>query len=169
MSVALVTTAGSASANSYVTVVQATAYLAGRLDVAEWTAAGVTSPETQSVALVMAATRMNQAAWAGRIADSAQALAWPRQGAYDRDGYAYASDAVPQSVKNAQVELALALLKTTDLLDDTGLASFERLKVGPIDMTLRERSTGGLPDNVRREISHLLVSASSYGFHMQRG
>ena len=167
MSVTIV--AGAATANSYVTVVEATAFFDGRLDSAEWTTAGTTSPETQTTALAMAARRLNQELWAGTIADEDQSLEWPRTGAYDRNGYAYASDAIPQPVKNAQMELALVLLKGTDSLDDTGLEGFERLKVGPLEMVMRQRTAGQLQANVRREIAFLLTTPSAYGFHVERG
>lgn len=173
MSVAIVTTVGGSTANSYVTVAEATAYFAGRLDAGDWTDAGTTSPETQSNALVMAARRLDQERFKGVRVDASQALQWPRYGVEKPDlAYSvlagplleealwYTTTEIPQRIKDAQMELALALLKSTDLLDDTGLDAFKNIKVGPIDITPRAgQEAGELPDVVMRGLMPLLDSA----------
>lgn len=169
MAVTIVTTVGASTANSYLSVADATTYFNKRLGSSEWTTAGTTSPETQTTALAMAALWMEQETWAGRIADSDQALAWPRIGTVDKDGYSIDATTIPQVIKDAQCECALALLKDNDLLDDTGLEGFKSLEVGSLALETRVRSAGSIPAYVRKRLSHLLANASPYQFKMVRG
>ena len=154
-------TVGGASANSYVTDAEATAYFIGRLNAEAWDVA--LDPEA---ALLSAARRLDQESYRGTSAEAAQALAWPRSGVTDEDGRTVASDAIPDRVKRAQMELALAMLGD-DLLADTGLEGFESVKVGPLDVTPRHRTAGALPANVRRELAPFLAG-STIEFRMER-
>ena len=45
--------------------------------------------------------------WRGERANETQALAWPRSGVYDDDGYAIDSDSIPQKLKDAEAVAAL--------------------------------------------------------------
>jgi hypothetical protein len=117
MAVTIVATVGSASANSYVTQAEATAYLEGRLNSAAWTDA---STGDKDIALVEAFRELNTRAYQGRRVSSTQAGQWPRQWVVDPDSPTldYVSPtAIPQRVKDAQCELALEFLKagTTDV------------------------------------------------------
>ena len=137
--------------NTYGTEAEANAYFLQRVNAEDWDTA--IDPEA---ALVSAARRLDQESFQGVRTDSTQAMAWPRTGATDEDGYAIASDAYPAALKRAQFELALALL-SDDMLAETGLEGFESVKVGPLDVTPRHgHKAGRLPANVRREIAHLL-------------
>src|SRR5690242_12165350 len=125
MAASLTTTVGGASSNSYVTAVEAQAYLDARPNVAAWDDANA---DTRIRALITAARRLNDETFAGDpvFTDPRQALAWPRYGAVDRDGITLDSDEIPQIVKDAQVELALSYLNagTDDFLADSGLEAF---------------------------------------------
>lgn len=168
MAVTIVATVGASDANSYVDVDTASDYFDGRLNAAEWTTAGNTSPETQSTALAMAARRLDQELFVGRKYDDDQALEWPRTGARDPNGRLFGTDEIPPRVKRAQMELALALLRDTDLLEDTGLEAFRNLKVGPLALETKPSSAGSLPANVMREIAPYLIAGGA-AVRMERG
>lgn len=165
----LTTTVGAADTNSYVTVSYATSYFDERLNTSDWDNADQADQER---ALIMAARRLDQEPWEGAKTDpdpSDQALAWPRNNATDRDGHLFENDVIPEKVKEAQCELALAMLGE-DLLDDTGLEGFEEVEVGPVSVTPRHsRQAGELPENVRREIAALTLGGGRNHVYMQRG
>lgn len=163
---AIDSTVGGAAANSYVTVQEADAYFATRTHADAWT--GATS-DLKERALITAVYRLDQESWAGRRASQNQALAWPRYGAEDADGYAVPSDSIPTDIKRAQMEMALVQLGRSDPLAATGLEGFERLKVGPIDIeTRRGSSTDDLPPHVNRFAAPYLASGGLQ-FRIERG
>lgn len=118
MAVVIDATAGSASANSFITLAAATTYLEGRLNSSAWTSA--TTDETNR-ALVEATRELTLLPWQSTRTDDTQALAWPRFGVVDPDasssGFYFDSTEIPQRVKDATCELALEFIKagTTDL------------------------------------------------------
>jgi hypothetical protein len=94
-------------------------------------------------------------------------LAFPRTDVVV-DGVELADDAMPLLLEIATAKLANRML-AEDLLDETGLEGFERVKVGPIDVTVNESRTGGtLPADVRKDIWPLL-RGSPYQFPIVRG
>jgi hypothetical protein len=103
---------GSASANSFVSLADAAAYLNGRLNAGAWDAA---DDDTRARALIEATRELNLLAYRGTRATSTQALAWPRAWAPDPDapagalGY-YAADVLPRRLQDATIELALQLV-----------------------------------------------------------
>lgn len=108
-------TAGSASANSFVTLAEAASYLEARLNTSTWDDADT---DTQNRALVEATREVSNKEFIGRQATSTQALAWPRWYATDpATGWYYDSSVVPDRVKNATIELAFQFVNagTTDL------------------------------------------------------
>lgn len=111
--------AGSPTANSYVTLANATGYLAGRLYTEPWFALP-TSPTLEDVtwrnsSALIWATRLldEQVAWFGMPTTITQALGWPRSGVVDRQGRTVASDTVPVTIQMATTFYALALLRDT--------------------------------------------------------
>lgn len=130
----IVTTASHASANSYISVTDASTYFDDKLNVTVWKEA---SEDDKTRALLMAAARLNDLHWLGTRTTSTQALAWPRYGVIKRDGVGFGSSdsfasasyrsgygiygaawgeffsstTVPDIVKDAQCELALAYLQ----------------------------------------------------------
>lgn len=137
---ALVVTGGSATANSYVTVAEADAYIAllPYADVADW--AGLeTAPKEYR--LKLAALVMNSLAYRGAKACMNQRLAFPRwwrtEDDYpdDEDTYEDMSDitdagltapTVSQEVKDAQCEVAFQVIHTVVLKADV-MAAPEKL------------------------------------------
>lgn len=165
----IVETPGSATANSYLTVVEAQAYFDSRAAVPGWEDA-----DSQEALLIMATrlidhvlsgvrmympARGNMAAyfrvgpaWTGAATDGVQALAWPRTGMYNRNGYAIASTVIPQDLKNAVAELAGAL-GTKDLLLDNDIAvqGITGVKAGSVSVSFSDATmltSKALPDSV---------------------
>lgn len=125
MAVVIVATAGSASANSFVTSAEATTYHEGRLNSSAWSSAVA---DDQNRALVEATRELNLLSYSARKASDTQSLQWPRFFAKDPDAayfqiWYFASTVIPQRMKDATCELALEFLKagTTDVaaLDPT--------------------------------------------------
>lgn len=120
--------------NSYVTVVEASAYFADRLDVAAWTSA---SDEDKARALVTATSLLDSIVWTGIAVSEAQPLAFPREGSFfdPRLGFEVAFDTAgtPPRIVTATFELAYHLLNNDGLLDETG--SVDSLSIGAISLT----------------------------------
>lgn len=102
--------------NSYVTIAEADTYLADSARAGAWAFLG-TAQKTS--ALITAARMMETVTWQGTKTNSSQALAWPRAGVIDRYGNAVDSVAVPNDIKNGQIELAF------DLSQDPTIATKE--------------------------------------------
>lgn len=144
MAVAIVATVGSSSANSYVTLAEATTALEGRLNSSAWTAA---TDDTKNRALVEAQLELQVQAWQGTRTDAVQSLAWPRQYAPDPDAPADADidetglavfddDEIPTRVKQAQIELAFQFVNagTTDLAMPSGVEGVVRRRVDVLEV-----------------------------------
>ena len=143
MAVSITATVGSATANSYVTLVEADAALEARLNVSAWDDA---TDDVKNRALVEAQAELQTLDWVGTRTDAVQALAWPREYAINPDAPSdadldllpeptYLDDEIPVRVKNAQIELAFQFIKagTTDLampLSNEGVIS---KTIGPLN------------------------------------
>jgi hypothetical protein len=138
--ISITATVGSASANSFVTLAEADAYMDGRLNGSAWESA---TEDNQNRALVEATRELSARTWKGRRVDDTQALAWPRQWAGDPDsplqGY-FDTDVVPQRVKDACCELAFQFIKagTTDVAAQDSTIGVTREKVGEIETEYAE-------------------------------
>lgn len=148
MAVDIVATVGANNANSFVTTDEMTAYCEGRLNASLWTEA-----DAQVAALVEATRDLSVLRWNGARVNSVQALSWPRIDCPNPDledtrdvgqivdvlarrfPLVYASDIIPQRVKDATCELALQYLKagTTDLAVTDVNTGVIRKKVGPLE------------------------------------
>lgn len=163
------TTIGGAAANSYVTLQDAENYLDAKLNSAAWTNAGA---DDKTRALLMAANRLQVENWLGNRVASAQRLAWPRIGVQKVDpvgagigygyhvgfgygiGEVYNSDEIPQPIKDAQCELALAYLEGFDDRQEDAIDSFS---TDGVSVKFRsQRPSGGLPAIVQQLIGGLL-------------
>ena len=117
MPVAIDATVGGASANSFATLAEFTAYMDGRLNAGTFTAA---SDDDKNRALVEATRELTILSWEGLVVTTTQALTWPRQSAVNPDSPTldyFAIDVIPQRVKDACLEMAFQFLKagTTDV------------------------------------------------------
>lgn len=131
MAVTIVATVGSASANSFVTLAEADTYIEGRLNASTWTSA---TTDNKNRSLVEATRDLSALSYKGDRVNATQALSWPRENAPDPDHPGidsvggstlgdFASNIIPQRVKDATCELAFQFIKagTTDVaaLDPT--------------------------------------------------
>lgn len=120
MPLTIVATPGASNANSFVTIAEADAYADGRLNASAWDSA---TADYRARALAEATRDISALRWQGSTATSTQALAWPRAWVQDPDApydeesitlddiVYYASDIIPQRVKDATCELAVQYLK----------------------------------------------------------
>lgn len=165
MAVTITATAKGASSNSYATLAEAETYFEGRSGASSWTG----TDDTKNRALVTATNRLEQQEYYGSPTDSGQRLKWPRVGTYDSDGRYWDQDTVPRVVKEAQYEMALALLAGDLELKDSGLEGFDAVRVGPMSVDINHgREAGSLPRQVRRLLRGLMVSAGSLNVRVGR-
>ena len=100
-------------ANSYTTVSGVGVY-AEDYGLDAWSAAEVT--DTMREQAVFKSMRYLEAlAWVGTKYSSTQDLEWPRSDVYDRNGYLLDDDIIPQAVINAQCEIAVLCLPSSDI------------------------------------------------------
>ncbi len=155
MSVTIVATPGSATANSYCTEVEATAYFASRLPLKPpWEDA-----DDPTAALAMATRVLDAMAlphrtlrydgdfkyyytsrqWTGSSATATQRLAWPRTGMFDANGNAIASTVIPQALKDAESELAGQLIMADTTLDSaTIVGGITSVRAGSVAVTFKD-------------------------------
>ena len=99
-------TAGSSSANSYITTADGDVYAEDHLGTLNWTTA---SADDQARALLAATARLDELQWVGSRATTPQALAWPRLDASCCEK-SYDSETIPPEVEAACFDLAELLL-----------------------------------------------------------
>lgn len=141
--------------NAYVTVAEAAAYMADKLDTAAWVDA---TPEAQAQAIVTATRILDDLSWTGLTISEAQPLAFPRQGEYfdPRLGKSISlPTTVPNRITQACIELAYHLLNNDGLLDDTG--SVKNIGLDVINLT-NVLNANVLPASVKRMIKPLQVN-----------
>jgi hypothetical protein len=142
--------------NSYVTISEADAFFADRLDVAAWS----TASETQKAqALITATSILDDLTWIGTVVSESQPLAFPRVGTYmdPKVGYevSLSETQVPARIINATFELAYHLLNNDGLLDETG--EVDSITIGSISLT-KVRNAGKIPYAVSKSINPLRAS-----------
>lgn len=160
---ALDTTIGGAAANTYVTLAEADTYLDSRLNSVAW----VANADDKTRALLEATRRMNELNWMGNRVTVTQRLAWPRWGVNKVDSAAFAggyhsfygnpylTTEIPQPVKDAQCEWALALLEGFTGNPDAAMESFT---ADGLSVKFRDQPTpGSLPDRVSQLLGGLIT------------
>ena len=138
----LITTAGSATADSYASLATALTYHAA-MGNAAWAASTDTlrEPALRRATLWTDATYRNR--WTGyRVNRRAQALDWPRFGVADWEGNAVDSATIPLEVVNATCEAALRELVTPGSLAPDYVASGQvaSAAAGPVSVTFKTAS-----------------------------
>jgi len=131
---ALDTTVGGASANSYASVAEADAYNAARLHVSSWDDA---TTATKEAALKWAALLLdsNPRAWTGSPVGAVQALGWPRSGMFNRNGFVILTTIIPVELKQAQSEFARQLIETDRTADNAIInQGINRIKAGSVEI-----------------------------------
>lgn len=135
MAVTIVATAGSATANSFVTLAEAETYMDGRLNSTAWSG---DTDANKNIALVEATRELDVMDYTGYRVTDTQALSWPRQWATDPDdpvtGY-FDTDEIPTRLKNATCELAFQFLAagTTDVAALDSATNVKRSKVDVLE------------------------------------
>lgn len=112
MTVTLVATAGSGSANSYLSVAAADTIAATMLGTLAWASA---TTDNKSRALITATRGLDLLVYVGTRASDVQALAWPRSDV-QKDGVLLDSTTIPEALQYATFDLAEALLAKPTLL-----------------------------------------------------
>ncbi|WP_045222145.1 DnaT-like ssDNA-binding protein [Desulfonatronum thioautotrophicum] len=143
----------------YVTNVEADNYFDERIHAQAWTDAGAGD---QDKALSTAHVLLDsQVQWNGAPTTPGQENAWPRSGIAGID-----PATVPNSVKLAQLELALYLLKK-DPFSPSDTDGFKSIQVDKIKLEVEAATAPGIiPDVVRSiigNLGHLKGHAASYG------
>jgi hypothetical protein len=167
MAVSITATAGSASANSFVTLVEANAYAEARLNASLWDAA---TDDSKNRSLVEATREISNLSFIGVRTDDTQVLSWPRELAVDPDdpnADYFDSTELPTRVKNATCELAFQFIKagTTDVAAMDATEGVIRKKVDVLETEYAEpwaRSRG--LDRYPRVVAFLRPLLVSAGF-----
>lgn len=145
---------GSATAEAYISVTDADAYHSARGHTA-W--AALETPVKEQALRIGAAYLDGQYTFKGRRTDEEQAMAWPREGVQDNDGYSVDDDVIPVKVKYANAEAALLHSDGTELtpnLERGGNVYKTREKVGPLEeettytLTASSRTTFTILDSL---------------------
>lgn len=125
----MITTTGT-SANSYVDLTEAAAYMLTRVGASKW----VDLDETEQEAYLLTALRqLELTIFSGIKQNPAQNLSWPRTGLFDYNSHLITS--IPDKLKQAQLELVFWQLTESDrMLTDTDLTQLEGLSAGPLDI-----------------------------------
>ena len=139
---------GLAAAEGYISVANADTYFSDR-GVSTWTGTDAAKEEA-----IRQATEYLDATykWIGSIKLDAQALGWPRDSAWDKEGRTLA-DLVPTGVSRACAEMALRALSADLLADTTNADHVTKEKVDVIEIEY----SGSAPKNIEYNyISRLL-------------
>lgn len=164
MPVTLVSTAGSASANSYASLTEANIYVESYVlssDLRDlWDAADY---DDQQRSLIIATRNLDDMfCWSGRKTYSTSALDWPRQSVYDELGNQYAIDQVPQVIKNATIEYALWLLDNSSEIPKTESYQYDSIAIGPVKINYNEKAGGTKEKYIPDMILSLLKDFGEY-------
>lgn len=154
----IITTAGSAAANSYCSRSVADQFHLERVPVeTTWKDASDTQKDT---ALIWATRLLDLLyEWEGYVITGTQALLWPRSGLVYRSGYVVPSTIIPFELQRATAEFARQLL-VSDRTADNDLATqgIKSLTAGPIsiefDGSAAAASVTATPDIVRAMIPY---------------
>jgi hypothetical protein len=137
----LVTTVGSASANSYNSLTQLDAYAETTEWASDWDA---TDDDAKEILAMRAARALDTLPFLGTPVDIVQALQFPRYGVVDPTGARYATDVYPAAIVRAHAHLTVYLSSLEEgaepfNVDET--SKFSSMTVGPVSMDFRP-STG---------------------------
>ena len=176
MAVTIDATIGSASANSYMTLAEADAYVEAMVlstDANAWSSGNI---DSRNRALTAATQRLDRERFLGARATDTQALQWPRTGVRKPDTYVntyatgfpfrisddYFTDTeIPDQIQRAQLELAVYLKNNVDGIGLSGLEDFKSVSVGSLSVTPDKFGAVGadrIPPMVERYLTGLRIS-----------
>jgi len=167
-------TAGSSTANSYISVAEADDYFAAHLESSFWSI----SAAKKQAALVQATNRIDREKFGGQLTNRiVQKLQFPRSYVLTRDtrtspvatfetlGYYYRDpNTIPNEIKQATCEMALYLLKRVGgefTVDDNDLETLSNYKVGPLDLAIKD---GIKADRLPTTVQDLLRALGENGW-----
>ena len=171
MAITIVATVGSASANSYVTLTEAQAFIDVLTESDDVTAWASSTDDQKNRALFSSTQRIDREKFLGaRVADT-QALEWPRSGVRKPDTYTnlyglsfpnrlvadyYLDTEIPDRVKHAQIVLAVYLNNNKDGMGLSGLEDFASVAIGNLNITPRFYGAVGI-DRIPPIVDHYLM------------
>lgn len=150
MAIVLNATVGGASANTYLTLAEATAIIDGLVETDAVTGWNTGQTDGKNRALFTAAQRLDRERFLGARATNTQALQWPRTGVRKPDTYVnsyatgfpftittdyYTETEIPSQIKYAQAYLAAYLHQNHDALELTGLEAYQTVSIGNLSVT----------------------------------
>tara|TARA_B100000927_G_C16456316_1_gene465930 strand:+ start:759 stop:1319 length:561 start_codon:yes stop_codon:yes gene_type:complete len=171
MAISIVSTVGSATANSYVTLTEAQAFIDGLTESDDVVAWGNSTEDQKNRALFSSTRRIDREKFLGAKASNTQARMWPRSGVRVPDQYTnlyglsfpnriladyYTDTEIPDEVKHAQIELAVYLNNNKDGIGLSGLEDFATMSVGNINITPNFFGRVGV-DRIPPIIDHYLI------------
>lgn len=122
--------------DTYATLAEADAYAAAR----SWTDWDALTDAAKEARLTEAAVYLDTSyAWKGSITSTAQVMSWPRTGVVDGEGRVLATDAYPDRLKAAQIELARLASATLVTNDATG--EVKQIQAGSVGITFKDAQT----------------------------
>lgn len=140
MALVVETGTGASNAESYVSVAEITTYMtAFNKTPSGWAALAVAVQESHARLATQYLDARYEGQWQGRRRLETQALAWPRDGVVDRDGFSVDYDSLPAKLKQATIEAAIRSAAGTSLLGDLaaeGSLKERSVKIGPLEETL---------------------------------
>ena len=170
MAISIVATVGSASANSYVTLTEAQAFIDGQVESDDVVAWGNSTDDQKNRALFTSTQRIDREKFLGARVSDTQALEWPRSGVRKPDTYTnlyglsfpnrlvadyYLDTEIPDRVKHAQIVLAVYLNNNKDGIGLSGLEDFAAVSIGNINVTPRFYGAVGI-DRIPPIVDHYL-------------
>ena len=171
MAISIVATVGSASANSYVTLTEAQAFIDGQVESDDIVAWGNSTDDQKNRALFSSTQRIDREEFLGAKVSDTQALEWPRSGVRKPDTYTnlyglsfpnrlvadyYLDTEIPDRVKHAQIVLAVYLNNNKDGIGLSGLEDFAAVSIGNINVTPRFYGAVGI-DRIPPIVDHYLM------------
>jgi len=147
--------------NSYVSVADATTYLAYSVNAQGWP---VLATAIKEASLISATRMLDRQDWVGAKTSGAQALDWPRTGVIDPAGAAISSVTVPQFIIDATCELGWLLSQDPSILSSTDSgANIEVLQAGSAKIKFFKPTDGGrFPTIVGELVGFYLSSTQSF-------
>jgi hypothetical protein len=139
---AIDTTVGGASANSWASLAEFKTYRDYRLPAS--VAVSAATDSQIEAALIVACRNINaNFAWTGVAVDDVQALTWPRKGMQTRNGFTIPTTTNPKDLKDAQCEMAFQILDGANLVADDAAAKANVLgvKAGSVSVQFQQTNT----------------------------
>lgn len=176
MAVTIDATAGSANANSYLTLAEAQAIADGMVEDGDGIAWESASDDQKNRALYTATQRLDRERFLGARATDTQGLQWPRTGVRKPDTYVntyatgfpfrisddYFTDTeIPDQIKRAQAVLAIYLNRNRDGIGLSGLEDYKSISIGSLSVTPDKTGAVGadrVPPLFERYLTGLRIS-----------